>query len=63
VPDDLVDEERRVDPLALQTALHVGQRDDHGVDGARRDRGADLLEVGRPARPHAVGRGVSHVAH
>jgi tRNA U54 and U55 pseudouridine synthase Pus10 len=48
VPDDLVHEERGVQPLALQPPLHVGQRHDHRVHGAGRDRGADLLEAGRP---------------
>ena len=33
----LVDEELRVEPLAHEAALHVGERDDHGVDLARRD--------------------------
>ena len=28
----LVEEEPRRDPLAHQPALHVGERDDHGVD-------------------------------
>ena len=44
-----VEEELRVDPLALQPSLHVGEGDDDGVDVAVADLGAQLLDgQGRP---------------
>ena len=33
VAEHVVDEVARVQALALQPPLHVGERDDHGVDG------------------------------
>jgi hypothetical protein len=39
-----VEEELGVDPLALQPALHVGERDHDGVDGPIPDLGPQLLE-------------------
>ena len=46
----LLDEELRVEPLAHEAALHVGERDDHGVDLARRDELPQLL----PAQHGAI---------
>ncbi len=40
----LVAEELRVEPLSHEPALHVGERDDDGVDRARLDLGLQLLE-------------------
>ena len=48
---DLVEEMARVEPLALQAPLHVGQREQHRVDPVLRDRGAQLVE--RESRRHA----------
>ena len=42
---DLVEEVRRGQPLALQAALHVGEREQHGVDLAAADRRAQLVEL------------------
>ena len=45
VLDDLLDEVARRQSLALQTALHVAQRDQHRVDLAGLDPAAELLEL------------------
>ncbi len=41
---DMVDEPLTVNPLALQSTLHVGEGDDDGVDRAVGHFGAQLLE-------------------
>ena len=41
----LVEEELRVEPLALQPALHVGHGDDDGVDLLLADRLAQRFDV------------------
>ena len=41
---DLLDEELAVEPLPHETALHVGEGDDHGVDRAALDLGLELVE-------------------
>jgi len=46
----LLDEELPVEPLAQQTALHVGEADDHGVDRAVRDRLGQFVQ-----RQHGAG--------
>jgi hypothetical protein len=44
VLDDLVEEVACDQALALQAALHVAQREQHGVDLARVDRGREGVE-------------------
>ncbi|OPZ55034.1 MAG: hypothetical protein BWY91_01298 [bacterium ADurb.BinA028] len=44
VAQDGVDEPLTVDPLALQSALHVGEGDHDGVDGPVGDLGTQLVE-------------------
>ena len=41
---DLVEEVGGSAPLALQAPLHVGHRDQDGVDGAAVDQGAEIGE-------------------
>src|SRR5690606_11181269 len=54
VRDDLVEEVRRGAPLALQAALHVGERDEDRVDRAVVDHRAQLLEGEHPGAGHGV---------
>jgi len=49
VPGDVLDEVLPVQPLALQPALHVGDRDDHGVDDAALDPVDELVHRQVPA--------------
>jgi hypothetical protein len=51
----VVEEERRVQPLARQPPLHVGERDDDGVDLLGGDVGAQPFE-GQLRRAAAVDR-------
>jgi hypothetical protein len=44
VGDDVLDEVVRVEPLALEAALHVGEAEQDGVDLAGVDRGAQGVE-------------------
>ena len=48
VIDHHVDEVLGVQPLALQPALHVGERDDHGVDRAVVDQRRQLVDGQKP---------------
>jgi hypothetical protein len=48
VVDHHVDEVLGVQPLALQPALHVGERDDHGVDLAVPDQGRQVVDGEQP---------------
>jgi len=44
---NLVQEEARIDPLALQPALHVGDRHDDGVDRAVGDLATQRVKTQR----------------
>ena len=58
--DDLVEEVLRDEPLALQAALHVGQREQDRVDPLALDRGAELVErEAGPCRPGTLHGGGS----
>jgi hypothetical protein len=49
----LVDEERAVEPLSLEAALHVGEGEHHGVDLPAVDRDGELLDRQRGGAGHA----------
>src|SRR5690606_31333625 len=64
VPEHLVEEEARGEPLALEPPLHIGKGQDDSVDLTARDEGAQFLDAewwcavchGEPPSASSAGR-------